>query len=256
MPSLRTAAIALACCVAFVCKGLSADVLRVRADAWMPFNGGPEDVAPGYVIEIARTIFTGRGMKIDYQTLGWEEALRQVRAGQIEAVVGANRTEAKGLVLPREPIGIPQMGLFVLRENPWEYRSLESLRGVRLGVIAGYSYWDALDAWVKKQGASEKLVVLTGDTPLVEGLKKLNTGEIDVMVESQSVFVWNVKSSGLIPGNYRMAYSYPSEPLYMAFADTEGGRAQARWFDEGIAALRSGGQLAAILKKYGVTDWK
>jgi polar amino acid transport system substrate-binding protein len=221
----------------------------------MPFNGTPGDSRPGYVIEIAQKIFSAHGVTLDYQTLPWEQALKSARESSIEAVIGANEKEAAGLIVPQEPVGAPRMALFTMKKTEWRYENLASLSTVRLGVIAGYSYWDALDQYIAThQGV--KIVVFDGDTPLHNAIKKLNTGELDVVAESISVFIWTVKANGFSPADYRMAFSYEGEPIFMAFAPTDQGRQYAAWFDQGLRDLRKSGTLTSILAGYGLSDWK
>ncbi|MCX6956780.1 MAG: transporter substrate-binding domain-containing protein [Verrucomicrobia bacterium] len=230
--------------------------LRVRADQWMPYNGDPAKPTPGYVVELARKIFGAQGITVDYQTMPWAEALKAAGAGEIEAVIGANPTEAKGLVLPDEAIGLPRIGLFVRKANPWKFSNVQLLREVRLGVIDGYSYWDSLDEYAKKHTGPE-VVWFKGETPLKDALAKLDGAEIDVMAETLAVWVWTVKESGRSPADYRMAYLHQAEPIYLAFAaQGEAGRKYAKIWDAGIKELRKNGTLAAILEKYSVSDWK
>jgi polar amino acid transport system substrate-binding protein len=229
--------------------------LRIRADAWMPFNGEPDAARPGYVIELARLIFEPAGVKIDYALMPWTDALKAARGGEIDAVIGANPTEAEGLLLPKQSAGMPRIGLFVKKENPWVYGSLQSLNSVHLGVIASYSYWDSFDAYLKNS-RSGKIVYFQGETPLTDGIAQLKSGKIDVMAETLAVFIWTVRSEGGSPADYRVAFLQAGEPIYMAFAKNETGRRCAQIFDEGMARIRKSGELATVLKRYGLSDWE
>jgi len=221
----------------------------------MPFNGDPKDARPGYVIELARLIFEPAGVKLDYQLMPWTDALAAAHKGEIDAVIGANPAEADGLLLPKEAAGMPRIGLFVKKENNWRYENLQSLNSVRLGVIAGYSYWDAFDAYVKNH-RSAKVVAFEGEAPLTDGISQLKDGKIDVMAETLAVFIWTVRSQGGSPADYRVAYLQAGEPIYMAFAKNDTGKRCAEIFDAGLARLRKSGELAAVLKRYGLSDWE
>jgi polar amino acid transport system substrate-binding protein len=229
--------------------------LRVRADAWMPFNGEPTGERPGYVVELARLIFEPAGIKVDYQLMSWKEALVAARSGEVEAVIGANPTEAVGLLMPESAVGMPRVALFVKKDNPWKYENVQSLNSVRLGAITGYSYWDSLDEYLKNN-RSGKIVFFGGETPLDDGIGQLKSGKIDVMAETLAVFIWTVRSKGGSPSDYRVAYLQAGEPIYMAFSKTDTGAKYARIFDEGVRRMRKNGELLAILKKYGLTDWE
>lgn len=230
--------------------------LRVRADSWMPFNGAPTEEKPGYVVEIIRAIYEPEEIRVDYALCNWTEALESARAGKIEAVIGANATEAAGMILPKETVGLPRTALIVLKSSSWKYENLGSLSKIKLGVINSYSYWEALDGYITAQKDSPNVVVFDGKNPLLDGIKQLNEGKIDVMAEAVQVFIWTARTAGYPATNYRIAYTEVTEPIYVAFAKNDIGQRRADAFDAGIRKLRTSGQLASILKKYGVADWK
>lgn len=234
----------------------AAETIRLRADQWMPYNGDPTTESPGYVVELARRVFTKHGITVDYQTMPWTDALKAAAAGEIEGVIGANPSEAKGLLLPAESIGLPRVGLFVPKAKTWTFQSVPLLREIRLGLIEGYSYWESLDDYAHKQSAP-KVTWFSGDAPLKDGIAKLDRGEIDVMAETVAVWIWTVKSLGKSPGDYRVAYLHQSEPIYLAFTaqGTRGQRLATLW-DTGLAEARRSGELKQILDKYGLVDWK
>ena len=234
--------------------GFAADapVLRIRADSWMPFNGDPAAKQPGYVVEFLREIFEPQGIKVDYQTMPWEAALKAAAAGEIEGVIGANKKEAEQLVTGAEPIAEPQFALFVRKDNPWKYESLRSLKDVRLGAVEGYSYWDSLDGYIKKS-SPPALKIYSGDTPLAEAMADLVAGKIDALPESVLVFVWAAKNSGRKFTDFRMACTETSDPIYVAFSKNEPGRKYARLFDLGLRKLKESGRFDAILASYGFT---
>ncbi len=229
-------------------------VIRLRADSWMPYNGVPSASLPGYAVELARAIFSAHGYTVDYQAMTWADALKAAGAGEIEGVIGANKTEAKGLVVPREMIGEPMVGLYVRKDSTWTFENIGSLTKVRLGVVDGYSYWDTLDSYLTRQGPPQ-VSVLRGDTPLLDGIGQLDRAELDVIAESQPVWLWTVKSSGRANRDYRSVYLQPGESIYLAFSPQSGPELAALW-DRGIAELRANGQLAEILRKYSISDWK
>ncbi|MBI5381539.1 MAG: transporter substrate-binding domain-containing protein [Opitutae bacterium] len=235
--------------------GLAEETIRLRADAWMPINGEPSAEAPGYAIEIVRAIFPERGVKVDYRMMPWTDALKAVAAGEIEAVIGASKKEAEGLILPRESITVLNMGVYVLKDSTWTYSNISSFSKIRLGAIDGYDYWDALNAYIRTN-QPPRVVLFTGEAPLKEAIAKLKGAEIDAMPENILVFTWAVKDAGLKITDFRLAYRHEGEEAYIAFtAHGEAGRRYAQWFDEGMARLRKSGELGKILSKYGVRDW-
>lgn len=233
-----------------------AETLRLRADSWMPYNGAPADPLPGYAIEIARTIYQAHGITLDYQTMPWGDALKAAAAGEIEAVVGANKEEADGLVLPAHSIGLPRIALIVARENPWRYENVSSLRRIRLGVVLDYKYWPLLDDYIAKS-QEPQVRKFSGDQPLDEALSALLAGQIDVIAETSSVFAWAIQNGRRPATAFRIVYLHEGDPVYFAFtAKSAVGRHYAKLFDDGLRDMRQNGELANILRRYGLSDWE
>ncbi|HYD84638.1 MAG TPA: transporter substrate-binding domain-containing protein, partial [Opitutus sp.] len=162
-----------------------AETLRLRADSWMPYNGDPTSELPGYAIEIARAILGPRNITLDYDNMSWGDALKAAAAGEIEAVIGANRQEAVGLIVPENPIGLPRIGLFAHKDNTSRYDNVPGLQKYKLGVILDYKYWDALDAYIEKNDAPQ-VIKFSGEQPLEDAMVKLNAGEFDLLAETSS----------------------------------------------------------------------
>lgn len=244
------------CFVACLAAGThAADTLRLRADTWMPFNGEPDGKLPGYAIEVARIVCAKNGITLDYQNMPWGDALKAAAAGKIEAVIGANKDEAAGLVVPQVPIGLPRIALIVRKQNAWRYGNLASLQAVRLAVIKDYKYWPALDEYLARTGEPH-VFKLSGDHPLVDALARVQDGTVDIVAETSSVFIWTAKEAGYEPGAFRIAYLHEGDPVFFAFAPGAAGQRYARLFDDGIRALRKSGEFARILERYGLTDWE
>ena len=221
----------------------------------MPYNGDPASEHPGIVVELAKTIFEPQGIKVDYQTMPWVDALEAARGGKIDGVIGAGSAETKGLTVPQESIGEPRVVLLVRKDNPWQFESNASLKNVRLGVIDGYTYWDSLDEYIKANKAP-KVVSFSGETPLVDALTQLKEGKIDALPETMAVFVWTSKGMGLTPSDFRIVHTHQNEPIYLAFSSTPAGVKYAKLFDEGMQKLRASGKLKELLKAYAMSDWK
>lgn len=230
-------------------------VLRVRADFWMPFNGDPAAAQPGYVVELLREVFKEQGVEVDYQVMPWSSAVSAAEAGEIDAIIGANETEAVRLLTGSVPIAEPKFALFVRKDSTWNYSSARSLQGIKLGVIAGYSYWQSLDSYVAK-AAPTALKVYDGEEPLREAIADLQAGRIDALPESVLVFHWATRAAGMKFTDFRMAYSEASAPLYVAFAKNDQGRQFARKFDLGLRHLQTNGRFQTILDAYGFAKSK
>jgi polar amino acid transport system substrate-binding protein len=235
--------------------------LTVKADSWFPFNDDPASAKPGYVVELLRLIFEPQGIKIDYKLTPWNRSLAEVENGQADCVIGALKTDAPNFVFPLDSAGITKNVFFTNKDKKWKYTGIDSLSEIKLGVIADYSYSDALDAYIKKyKGDAKKITVLTGDTALDQGIRMLEKGRVDAIVEDESVCASKLGLMKLDPAHFpQVGFDGKAEMIYVAFSPHESKKATsaqhaARW-DDGIKKLRASGELAKLLTKYGLKDW-
>src|SRR5688572_5357943 len=74
-----------------------AKTLTIGADIWCPINCDPQDEKQGIGIDLARKIFEPYGYEIRYVVIPWSRALEEVRAGKLDAVVGATHADDESL---------------------------------------------------------------------------------------------------------------------------------------------------------------
>ena len=246
--------------------GFSGDnTIKVRADAWPPFNDAPASDHPGYVVEMLKAIFEPQGYKIDYQTMPWTRALVEVEAGRVDAVIGASPEEAPTCVYPKEEMGLMKVGFYTLKSNPWGYGGLDSLKKVKLAAVEGYSY-SATEGALSKYLSETKppaVQLMTGDDALLRNIRKLFAKHVDTVIESDVVFMWTVRNAkdknlGIDPDGIKCAGYYEDiSKLFVAFTPKRGdAKKLAEMFDAGIMELRKSGKAKEILGHYEISDWK
>lgn len=258
MNSFLKAIILSALLVVIAVQAFAAETLSVRADIWPPYNDEPKSNKPGYMIMVLMEIFLRQGYVLDYQTLAWDESIETVRKGQFNAVIGASKDDAPDFIFPKESFGISDTAFFVKPGNPWKFNGIDSLKKVRLGVIEGYAYDEALDAYINTHKGTDKVVVSTGDDPMKNLIFRLENGHIDAIAEDTNVMMAALLSGRApLKGIVSAGSSKEKSELYIAFSPKNSkSKELAAKFDAGIKELRSSGKLKAILSLYGLTDWK
>jgi polar amino acid transport system substrate-binding protein len=239
--------------------GAHADTITIRADEWLPYNGTTARKPPGYMIEMADAIAKANGHTINYSNLPWDDAVDAVRKGTYDCVVGALKSDAEGFAFPSEPWGKSQNAFYARKGSTWRYEGPASLDKVRLAVIDGYSYGDDVDAYVEQHKADPariKMVKSVGRAR-VQAFMHLVTERADVFVEDVNVAGQTIDKLGIAESVEQVGVVAAAEPLYVACTPADPrGRRYATMFSEGTKKLRQSGELARILQKYGVQDWK
>ncbi|NQD35405.1 transporter substrate-binding domain-containing protein [Permianibacter sp. IMCC34836] len=230
--------------------------VSLRADVWYPMNGEPGAANPGFMVEIAQEALKAGGHTVNYQTLPWERAVAETRAGKFDCVIGAYKDDTPDFVFPDEPYGMDVQAFFVKKGQAWHYGgSLDSLKGTSVAVIGGYAYGDEFEAFAKANPTGIQSV--SGDNALEQNLKKLLAGRAVTTLESVYVAEAKIKEMGLT-GQIEQAglFGEPTE-MYIACSPAKpSSKDYAKLLTDGIRQLRSSGKLATILGKYGLKDWK
>lgn len=233
--------------------------IKIRADEWLPYNGGTSLNPPGYMIEMAQSIAKRHGHEIDYRHMPWEAALAAVRDGQFDCVVGAYKSDAEGFAFPARGWGKANNTFFALNDQTWRYTGIESLDNVTVGVAEGYSYGEDIDAYIEKYKADAKRVVVVPviGRAIVKMIARLIGKRIDVFLEDTNVAAYGLTQGQIEPGRIvPVGAAGEAEDVYIACTPAAPrGREFADMFDKGLDELTKSGELATILKKYGVQDW-
>ncbi len=240
------------------------ETITISSDPWCPYNCAVGSDKPGYMIEVAKTIFEKAGHTIQYENMPWPRCIDFVQKGKIDAIVGAAKGEAEACVFPDEEFGFTNMCFFVKKGNPWQYQNLESLKSLKVGIQAEYEYGSPLDEYFAQHKNTPQVQEVSADEPLVLNIRKLLKDRIDAIPEDKSAFLYTAMLLG-VSDQVVLAGATPiesnedfeSRKVYIAFAPNKpNSQAYAKLFSEGINEMRVSGALAQILAKYGLTDWK
>lgn len=230
----------------------------IAADFWCPFNCQPNSNDPGYMIEIAERIFVKHNIKVTYQIVPWSRALQLCRAGKVTAVVGAYKSNAPDFVYPEVEQGMVGVGFFKLTKNNWSFQGLETLESKLLAIVNDYTYSTELEEYIKKYKADgKKIHIAHGDEPLKKNIKLLENNFVDVLAEAEPVFLYVTKQLNIQDKFNHAGSSQKAVAAYIAFSPKlAGAENYAKILSTGTQALRESGELAEILAKYGLKDWR
>lgn len=250
---IRAAAFALA----FMLPAAQADTLTIVADEWCPYNCEPGSDKPGFMIEIAQKVLGEAGHSIEYSNMPWSRAIEESRRGKFSAIVGAARDDAPDFIYPSEPLGISGSVFAVKKGASWKYAGIDSLASASVGVIQDYSYSEDFDAYSEANAKdSKKIQIATGESALSTNIRKLEAGRIDALLEDKAVLEYQLAQENKM-GSFDYAGGLEEAEVFIAFSPANpASKEYARLLGEGVARLRASGELAEILARYGLKDWK
>jgi polar amino acid transport system substrate-binding protein len=235
----------------------TADIVRLRADYWCPYNCDPADASPGYIVEIAELAAKRLGLTIDYGLMPWDRTMSEVRLGTVDAAIGATVQEAEGTLLS-DPLGYDADCFFVVAGKPWRFRDVESLDEILLGAVSGYTHDEgAIDAYIEtNSGPNGSVITSSGDDASTRNVRLLLLGRVDAIIDSEAVVRMEAARKGRA-ADIQPAGCLDPLALHIAFSPKfEHGPAMVQALRAEVEALRNSGKLKEILGRYGLSDWQ
>lgn len=238
-------------------SSVQSDTITLGADEWCPYNCDPGSDLPGFMVEIAATIFKAKGHTVDYRVMPWTRAIQDARTGKYNGIIGAGKEDAPDFVFPAEEAALMKNALFGKSGMTWRYTGIDSLNEKTLGVVKGYTYTEEIDSYIKaNEKKSQRIQVASGETALDSNVKKLISGRIDVIIEDANVMGHYLKKNAL-ENEVQEVGEMPTDKLFIAFSPSNPlSQNYAGMISEGLVQLRNSGELKRILEKYGLKDWK
>lgn len=234
----------------------SAPVITIRSDYWCPYVCDPQTQRPGYLVEVARLIYSKYGYKIDLKIMNRARSVNDLQKGKAHALF-AGHNDHLGFVIPVKSAGQVSNHFFAKNISTWSYKDAASLRGKRIGVINGYSYGKEIDQLIENQG--HVFVKISGERPLHQIIKMMEAGRLDAFIENPLVLRHTLSQLHKPTALFKTVSSnLATSPLvYLAFstADLEANH-YADLFTKGLLQLRRSGELRSILEKYNIKDWE
>lgn len=232
-------------------------VIKMRSDEWCPYACDPKTGQPGFMVEIAKEVFSKKGYKVEYDVSNWARVISDVKNGEYDAVVGASKSDVQGFIIPSVPTGILINYYWAPKDSRWSYKGESSLDYINIGVINDYTYGEAIDSLVKKNHKSFRKV--SGEVPLLRLIQMTESGRLHAFVENPLVLEYSMKKYKKDKNAFKIvSKNLANDPdLFIAFspAHPELSKKYAKILDEGVAELKKNGRFKAILLKYGITDW-
>lgn len=248
--------------IGFSLPAAARETITIVADQWCPYNCGQKDAKPGYMVDIVRQAFKKSDIDVVYKVIPWAQAIELTRQGKYDAIIGANHGDAPDFIFPDIVQGISVNQAWVKKDSRWTYTGLASLEGLRVGIVAGYSYGKSIDPYFKKRMGEypQHMIVFSTDNAADLNIEALVAGRIDVILEDKNVVSYYfasrdqpmaIKSVGnpvdvdQIDDTYLFIAFGPNGPKSHYYADL---------LTRGMKEMRQSGELKAILASYDMDD--
>lgn len=234
---------------------LRAETIILRADEWCPYNCAPNSDQEGYILEIIRDEFSKEGIKIEYQVWPWAKSIKAAQMNFVAGVIGALKEEVPDFIYPEVEQGKSISCFYALKESGISYQSIQDLNGKLIGAIGQYSYGEKIDSYFKKN--LNKVQFLSNVSSAYLNVRKLLNKKIDLIVEDRNVMGRLLNKMKLSDEIINVGCEGSGELVYIAFSPKNSmSNKYAQITTRAFKSARESGRLEAVLKKYGLSDWK
>ena len=230
-----------------------ADSLIIGYEPYLPITGVAGEKHEGYAIEVVKKIYSSHTMV--FELIPYIRSLKMLEKGEIDMLLGTAKidfTDETKIVFPQETLAISSTVFFVRHDSNWQFKDLNSLKRIKLGLVKGYKYNE-----FEKISDKSRFFYISGIETTARSLKMLISGHISVFYEDRNVVQSVAMKLGMSTKIKEAGFINGPLPLYNAISNKNpNAKKLADEFDTKLRQLRKSKQLDQILKKYNLKDWK
>lgn len=218
---------------------------RLVCDIWPPYQIETPEGVGGFSTEMVRAVFSRLEATMEpVQAYPWKRAMNILEHGHADGLFSANLTQDRQLFAryPAEPLFEAPWIIWTRDARPM--RSLQDLKGLTVGVVAGYSYtpefWDFIETFCNvERVASDEI-----------NFRKLEYGRLDAAVAEYGNGLHLIRKLNLGIVTPRPDVIVKTDGLYIMFNRTEVDESFVRDFSEELKRFKVTEEYRALRRKY------
>lgn len=223
-----------------------AQPLRLVTSPWPPYVAENEPNG-GLAMDIVETAFQRAGYSTDVKVQNWTRNLQGVEIGVYDVVCTIWYTDERANKLAFSDAYLPTEIVFIKRRGgTWRFRSMASLNGLTVGIVANYAYGAEFDNANNFRKVPQK--------QLPQNLLKLVNGQIDLTLDDRRVLEHDIAEFLPRSADKLEFVSPPLEKrdLYIAVSrQTPNYEKIVSDFNNALADMQRDGTYKAILARHG-----
>ena len=197
----------------------------------------------GIAPSVAKHLFAQLGYRLKIDISGnWERCLQEVKAGNIDLVIAAYKTNTRRdfLDYSSEYMVVDPLSIFVNQQDKADYQSTADLQGKRVGLLLGDSFGDQFDLFLKNSASRE--FVSKGK----QNLTKLAHQRIDFMPLGIISGQLQIEKFGFQDQIKLTPLTIGTEHFYLALGKHSELQQPLPFLNQSIKALKENGQIKAL----------
>lgn len=169
----------LAILVLLLSFAIHAEKITAVGDPWPPFLD-PTEPKNGIIVEIATAAYATQGYELEMIFVPWARAIKGVKNASYDLLLGTWMTEERKAFLMYSDTYLSNSIKFLKQKgNDFDYKGIESLSGLSVGVVRDYGYGDEILKANNFRRPETK--------DFISNARKLAAGRIDLTLEDEIV---------------------------------------------------------------------
>lgn len=239
-------------CVNVFSQEISKRTVTIVGDQWCPYvcsNKGDY----GFSVELVKKVLDKHNYKTVYMNSNFVRLVEKIEKGEWDIVTGTNKSFSPGLLISKVPVAFTKWVFVTKNDLKWEYKGPDSLKKLRLGTVAGYTYSKELMKYIEKNKDTDRVSSLFSTSPQESNIKMLVSGRIDVFIEDKAVIDYWLEYLKIDKSKIRVAGVDFEAPLYCGLNKKD--QKLADLIDKGIKEFSKTKEFERLLKKYKITNY-
>lgn len=232
-----------------LCNNALAEPLKIVSSAWPPYIYEDAGQLKGVDYDVTNQVLKQLGYTASWQLLPWRRALYDTAKGHADAILDISPTPQRQeqYVFASEPLSSSESVLFYHQSRPHPFARLQDLRGLRIGVAAGYVYGSpdfmSADYFSREPAPSNEASLLM-----------LLRGRVDMVLMNQRAGLFTLRKLDLQEQIRHHPLTVSSAQLFLAFHPTPDLRLLAERFSTALSNYKASSEYLQILQRYGLSE--
>lgn len=238
----------------FLSNGFAEETIRIATGEYPPFLS--ENLKHnGVGLRIIREAFAFEDVKVEYGFFPWKRSYRFAKDGDWDATATwAHKPGRDKEFYFSDPLYESSSGWFHLKTYKFDWKTLDDLKGIPIGITTGYTY-DTAFLQAIKEG---KLHVEFASTQK-KNFQKLLWGRIKIY-RSHIDVGYSVLAQEFTPEEIDLIthhpHTYPPNHTYLLFSiKVERNKQMVKLFNKGLKRLKEGGKFEQYFKESRLGDY-
>jgi polar amino acid transport system substrate-binding protein len=207
-----------------------------------PYEFENNGKASGVLVEIIETLFKKANISVELKFLPFKRAYETTKKGGIDGLFNFYKTEERlNFFDYTEPIIKNPLVFFVRKDSKIRYNKLEDLRGLKVGILRGYTYGTSFD--------KSRLFIQEATNSHESNFRKLMLGRINVYPCDKLVGIHVAMENKLMPELKILSTPLKVMDGYIGFTKGKHKDIIPR-INKLIIEMHQSGEIEAMINKY------